>query len=67
MFNKHDIDRDACQLFGAQASKGYEQDTMPKPEQQSPSSSSSSSATPPSAETSPSSAKSQGNRRSRPT
>ena len=24
MFNKHDIARDACQLFGAQASKGYD-------------------------------------------
>ena len=24
MFNKHDIDRDACQLFGAQASRGYD-------------------------------------------
>ena len=24
MFNKHDISRDACQLFGAQASKGYD-------------------------------------------
>ena len=24
MFNKHDISRDACQLFGAQAGKGYD-------------------------------------------
>ena len=24
MFNKHDIARDACQLFGAQARKGYD-------------------------------------------
>ena len=24
MFNNHDISRDACQLFGAQASKGYD-------------------------------------------
>ena len=24
MFNKHDIARDACQLFGAQAEKGYD-------------------------------------------
>ena len=24
MFNKHDIARDACQLFGVQAHKGYD-------------------------------------------